>query len=273
MADNNIRVDADIKNPALSEYLGMRIAIGGNEKPDEKAVNENLEKIVAEIVERAMFLVPAELENEPIKDKDGKLSVPAASAISFVVFSDGNGKKYIPIFSDMEQVARWDKASNIHMFTMDFEQVISILSQMGGEEGLVLNPYSDNLMMKRSMVMKWHEQLQISRKGHASHAISTDMADKAYALNPYPFQLMNTLCAAARENEKINAMWLRGIKLNDEHSYLLVVDFTGDRQAALSPLGEAAKKYLGDKPLHIVPKDDGFGGKVVEGITPIYTKS
>lgn len=272
MADNTIRVDADIKNPALSEQLAVRKTICSSGKPDSKTVNENLEMIVSEIVERATFLVPAELECEPTKDNNGNMSVPASAPISFVVFSDGN-QKYIPIFSDNEQVAHWDKASDIHVFSMNFEQLIHILDQMGGDEGLVLNPYSDNLMMKRSMIMKWHEQLQISRRGHASHAISIDMADKAYALNPYPFQLMNILCAAARENENINAMWLRGIKLNDEHSYLLIVDFTGDRQAALSPLGEAAKKFLGDKPLHIVPKDDGFGGKVVEGITPIYTKS
>lgn len=272
MADNNIRVDADIKNPELSEQLAVRKAICSSEKTDGKAVKENLGKIVSEIVERATFLVPAEIECEPTKDKNGISSVPASIPISFVVFSDGS-QKYIPIFSDNEQVARWDKAANIHMFSMNFEQIIHILDQMGGDEGLVLNPYSDNLMMKRSMIMQWHEQLQISRQGHASHAISPDMADKAYALNPYPFQLMNTLCAVARENENINAMWLRGIKLNDEHSYLLIVDFTGDRQSALPPLGEAAKKFLGNKPLHIVPRDEGFGGKVVEGVTPIYTKS
>lgn len=268
MADN-IRVDCDLKNDKIKNLLEQRATAA---KSDPKAVNAVLEKIATEIVEHASFLVPAELAVEPTKDNNGNLSVPSSANISFVIFSLDAQRRYLPVFSTMAELDKWQKPDNVHMFKMDFEHIVHILQQLDSDVGLVLNPYTDALLMKRPMVMKWHEQLQISRNGHASHTIPIEMADKAYALNPLPFQMMNVLCDTARKNPAVNALWLRGIKLNEEHSYLLVVDFTGDRQAALSPLGEAARKFLGNKPLHIVPHDEGFGGKVVEGITPIYTK-
>lgn len=269
----NIIVDRRITNPSLSEHLAVRRTMMENKVSDQKSVTENLENIAREIVEKSTFLVPAEIAGEPVKEKDGSLSVPASVNITFVIFSLDTGKKYLPVFSDMEQVEKWNgKADNVRMFTMDFEHIANILQQMDEDVGMVLNPYTDNLMMKRAMVLKWYETLQISKNGHANHAIPVEMAGSAYALNPYPFQLSNVVCEAAKGVPSINALWLRGIKFNDEHSYLLVVDFTGDRQAAFAPLGEAAKKFIGSKPLHIVQRDDGFGGKVVEGITPIYTK-
>lgn len=269
----NIIVDRKIRNPKLSEHLAVRKTMMQNKVSDEKRVTENLENIARELVENATYLVPAEIPGEPVKEKDGSLSVHASTNINFVIFSLNNGRKYLPVFSDMEQVEKWSgKADNVHMFTMDFEHVAHILQQMEEDVGMVLNPYTDNLMMKRAMVMKWYETFQIAKNGHANHAIPVEMAGSAYALNPYPFQLSNTVCEAAKNVPSINALWLRGIKFNEEHSYLLVVDFTGDRQTALAPLGEAAKKFIGGKPLHIVQRDDGFGGKVVEGITPIYTR-
>ncbi len=272
MADN-IRIDRELRNPKLKELLAVRMEIGKSGNKDEKKLQDTLEQIVAEIVERASFLVPAEINTEPIKEKDGGLSIPASTDLSFTIFSLSETQKFIPIFSDNENLAHWqNKADSIHTVTMNFPSLALLLGQSSGDEGLVLNPYSDNMMIKRDMALKWYEQFQIARNGSASSVISLDKAKDVYTLNPYPFQLSNVLCEAARKTPAINAMWLRGISLNGENSYLLVVDFTGDRWKAVSPLGEAARKFLDNKPLHIVPLDEGFGGKAVQGTSPIYTK-
>ncbi|MGN0683586.1 MAG: enhanced serine sensitivity protein SseB C-terminal domain-containing protein [Oscillospiraceae bacterium] len=269
---NNIIIDQKLTNAKLRTLLGTRMTLGTATEKDVKKIQANLEEIVVEIVENASFLVPAEIPCEPVKQKDGTLAVPSNTEISFVIFSTGENQKYIPIFSDTEEFNKWDKSEKIHAFTIDFTHMVSLLEQSGGTEGLVLNPYSDNMMMNRNVVLKWREQFQIMKNGSASHAISIDKANEVYNLNPYPFQLMNTLCEAARSNADIKQMWLRGINLNNEDSYLLVVDYAGDRKKNFDALGEAAKKFLGDKPLHIVPFDDGFGGKAVQGANPIYTK-
>jgi len=273
MADN-IRIDRELRNPKLKELLGVRMEIGMSGNKDTKKLNDALEKVVYEMVENASFLVPAEIDVEPVKEKDGGLSIPASTNLSFVIFSLENGQKFIPVFSDSEQLARWqDKADNVHTVTMNFPSLALLLEQSTEDEGLVLNPYSDNMMIKREMALRWYEQLQISKNGSANNIITLDKAKDVYTLNPYPFQLSNVLCDAARKIPEIKSIWLRGINLNGEDSYLLIVDFTGDRRKIFPPLGEAAKKFLDNKPLHIVPLDQGFGGKAVEGVTPVYTRA
>ncbi len=268
----NIRIDRELKNPKLTELLAVRTEIGSTGNKDKKKLDDTLQKIVSEMVINASFLVPAEIDAEPAKEKDGGLSIPASTNLAFVIFSQEDGQKFIPIFSDNEQLARWqNKTDKTHTVTMNFASLALLLQQSTENEGLVLNPYSDNMMIKHDMALRWYEQLQISKNGSANNIITLDKAKDVYTLNPYPFQLSNVLCETARKTPAIKALWLRGIKLNGEDSYLLIVDFTGDRQKAFSPLGEAARKFLDNKPLHIVPLDEGFGGKAAEGVTPVYT--
>lgn len=272
MADT-IKLDRELNNKTLNDLLAVRMEFGANGNKDKEKLTDTLEKIVTEMVENAKFLVPVEIAVEPVKDADGGLCIPASANVTFVIFSLDEKQNYIPIFSDTETYNKWeDKAENVHAMTLDFPSLANLLEKSALDEGLVLNPFTDNMMINHDIALKWFEQFQIARNGSASHAIPASMADSAYNLSPYPFQLMNTLCEAARKTPAINAMWLRGINLNNEESYLLIVDFTGDRQKAFSPLGEAARKFLGDKPLHIVPLDEGFGGRAAQGVSPIYTK-
>lgn len=272
MADN-IRIDRELSNPRLRELLGLRMEMGMSGSKDKKKMDETLEKIVSEMVENANFLVPAEISVPLIKEKDGGVSIPASSNLSFTIFALDEKRKFIPIFSDSEKLALWkDRGENVHVVTMNFSGLALLLSQSARDEGLVLNPYSDNMTINRSTALKWFEQFQTSRNGSANGIIPLEKVKDVYTLSPYPFQLSNVLCDAARHTPTINAMWLRGIVLNGEDSYLLIVDFTGERQKAVSPLGEAARKYLGEKPLHIVPFDEGFGGQAVRGVAPIYTR-
>ncbi len=272
MAENNIRIDRELKNPKLRALLATRMDLGTATAQDHKKIQANLEEIVREVVENASFLVPAEVSCEITKEKDGGLSIPAGTDISFVVFSDGKNS-FIPVFSEIDEYKRWEaKADNVHAMTIDFVHLVNLLERSGGTEGLVLNPFSDNMMMSREIIVDWCNHFQLSKNGNVSNAISIDKAKDVYNLAPAPFQLMNTLCEAARNTPAINAMWLRGINLNGEDSYLLIVDFEGNRNTTFAALGEASRKFLGEKPLHIVPRDDGFGGKATEGANPIYTK-
>lgn len=273
MADT-VKIDRVLYNKKLKDLLAVRTELGADGNRDKEKLRETLEKIASEIVENAKFLVPVEASAEIVKDKDGGLCIPASCDVTFTIFSrNGDEEKFIPIFADTESFNKWEgREENVHAMTIDFPSLANLLEKSDSGEGLVLNPFTDNMVIKHDLALKWFEQLQIARNGSASHAIPMSMADEVYNLNPYPFQLSNVLCEAARSTPVINAMWLRGINLNNEDSYLLIVDFAGDRKEAIPPLGEAAKKFLGDKPLHIVPLDEGFGGKAAKGASPIYTK-
>lgn len=269
---NTVKLDRVLYNKTLRDLLDVRMDIGAGGNKEKAKLRNTLERIVAEMVENAKLLIPVQTEVQPSKDKDGGLCIPESADVTFVIFSPDEKQKFFPIFSDTETYNKWEKTEEVHTITMDFASLANLLKKSPAADGLVLNPFTDNMVIKREMALNWFEQFLTARTGGTGRAIPASMAEQAYNLNPYPLQLMNTLCDAARGTPAVKTMWLRGINLNGEDSYLLIVDFTGDRQKAFAPLGEAARKFLGEKPLHIVPLDEGFGGRAAKGVSPIYTK-
>ncbi len=135
----------------------------------------------------------------------------------------------------------------------------------------MINPFSDNMTVSREITLKWLEKKQMMVNGHAQHVISPDSKYEFHSLSPYPMLLSNKLCETAK-SLPVNKMWLRGINLEGNDGYLLVVDFTGDRMATFTELGNSAKQFLSNKSLHMIDCKEKFGKIAIENNIPIFSK-
>ena len=73
--------------------------------------------------------------------------------------------------------------------------------------------------------------------------------------------------------KEIKSIWLKLMIRNEEQSYLLVVDFAGDRKKIFSGLADAARDYLPSRMyIDIVPYNDDFGRKAAENSKPFYQR-
>lgn len=268
---NFITVNEKTKNPKLSALMEKYKSAFAN---DKKAAGEILGQIADELALRAKVLAPVSLSEEPVSEK-GKLVVKDGTNVAFMLLN-GGGNDFMPIFTDNEEFAKWDAGDDKlpYNMTLDFDSCASVLESNAKCWGLVVNPFSDNLQIPRSMALNWFEQKQIHTKGHARHVITSDTPAEVYAPDPYPMVLSNKLCEAAKGLAGVNALWLRGVRLNGSDGYLLIADISEDGNKLIFPtLGEAAKPHLNGLPLHIVTADNDFGRNSIDNVLPIYSKN
>lgn len=265
-----LNINKDIDNSALNELLEQRRML---DKSDRNATNELSARLATEIVMKATLLGVVNFSKEPVKNEDGELELAKGSNMNFVLLdSTKSGGKYFPVFTDKKAIDDWGGVKDYYTVQVGFENLAGLILTGDTCDGMVLNVGTDNLVIERSVIASWNERKQIVEKGHADNVITNNTPLEIYPANPYPLQLSNKLCEAAKAIKGVNNLWLRGITLNGEAGYLLVVDFTGDRQPIFSKLGEAGKEFLGRMPLHLVPFSDDFGKNAVDKVVPIYSK-
>ena len=264
-----LNINKDIDNSVLNELLAQRRTM---DKNDRNTVNELSERLATEIVMKAALLGLVNFSKEPVKDKNGELSIEKGTNMNFMLVDSQKQGKYFPVFTDRQAIEKWGGVQNYYTVQVGFENLAGLILTGDTCNGIVLNVGTDNLIIDRNVLASWNERKQISEKGHAENVITNNTPLEIYAPNPYPLQLSNRLCETAKEISEVKNLWLRGITLNGEAGYLLVVDFSGDRHPIFAKLGEAGKTFLGKMPLHLVPFNDQFGKNAVEKVMPIYSK-
>lgn len=264
-----LNINKDIDNSVMNELLARRKTM---DKNDKDAVNELSARLATEIVMKAALLGLVNFSKEPVKNENGELEIAKGSNMNFMLLDSENKGKYLPVFTDKRAIEKWGGAKDYYTVQMGFENLAGLILTGDVCSGMVLNVGADNLVIERSVIAAWNEKKQIVEKGHADNVITNNTPLEIYPANPYPLQLSNKLCEAAKGIKGVNSLWLRGITLNGEAGYLLVVDYSGERQPIFSKLGEAGKEFLGRMPLHLVPYSDDFGKNAVDKVVPIYSK-
>lgn len=265
----NLNIDKNIDNSTLNSLLAQRAALNKNDKHAVAALSARLGE---EIVMKAVYLAVVNFSKPLVKGENGELAMQSDSNMNFILLDSSNSDKYFPVFTDRNAIDKWGGVKDYHTVQITFDNLASLVLTGESCKGMILNVGTDNLVIERNIVAGWNERKQIAVKGHASSVITGDTPLELYPLNPFPQKLSDKLSKTAGEIEQVNRLWLHGITLNGEQGYLLVADFSDDRQLVFSKLGEASKEFLGSLPLHIVPFADEFGKKAVEGLEPIYSK-
>lgn len=265
----NIYVDQKLENPSIRTLLEKRKSVDLNNKEETTSI---MNELISEIVFNSKFLSPVNISKPPVYDAEGKLMLTPDTSITFVLLDNGKGERFFPIFTETAELEKWENLQTPTTVQLEFDRYAAMLDRNDNCEGIVINPFSDNLLVNKQIVTRWFEKKQIMQNGHAQHVITPDSDYEFLTLSPYPMQLSNKLCETAKTVAGINRMWLRGIRLNGEEGFLLVVDFTGDRLAVFSELGNAAKPYLEAKSIHVVSVEDNFGKLAVDKVLPIYSR-
>ncbi len=265
----NLNIDKNIDNSTLNGLLAQRASVNKNDKHAVAALSARLGE---EIVMKANYLAVVNFSKPLVKGENGEMAMQHDTNMNFILLDSSNAGKYFPVFTDKNAIDKWGGVKDYHTVQITFDNLADFVLTGKACNGMIINVGTDNLVIERNVVAGWYERKQISVKGHASSVITGDTPLELYPLNPFPQKLADKLKNTAGEIEQVNRLWLHGITLNGEQGYLLVADFSDDRQLVFSKLGEASKEFLGALPLHIVPFSDEFGKKTVEELEPFYSK-
>ena len=237
-----IDVNKPLTNPKLSELFKKRDAIDPN---DRDAIIACMNEIVEETVTNARFLSVVHIDQENIKpDENGNVTFDRGTKINFVQLNGPENKPYFPVFTDWEQLRKWEdyKDGDVNTMILSFDDYFTMTRDQGS--GIVINPFGNNILFTNEDMLRFNRIKELNQRGHAEHVITEET--KAVIGDPavYPTEMMEAMKTHAKKQKNINAMWLKLMENKGEKSFLITVDFTGDRAKTFDGIAAAAKPHI-----------------------------
>jgi hypothetical protein len=264
----NIDVNKPVENPELSRLLNEY-----NSTENEEKRNDLLDYIAQEFALNSNLLSVIKVDDNTIVEKNGQKYFKEDSKISFVQFTSPDNQVYFPAFTDWKELRRGDQFKNEYIKTliMSFEDYYAMVKDNGA--GVVINPFSHNLVFSNGNLRYMKQRKDIVEKGHSEVTVEKDTHVMIGEPEIYPEAMVKALSDYSKGVREIKSVWLKLMVRDREQSYLLVVDFTGDKQKIFSGLAAAAKDYLpSNMYIDMVPLNDDFGRDATKSGKPFYQR-
>ncbi|MBQ6478735.1 MAG: enhanced serine sensitivity protein SseB [Erysipelotrichaceae bacterium] len=263
-------MDVDVKKPIENPRLKMLL----NEfsRQDETGRNASAEAVAEELAMNARLLAVINIDENNIEHKeDGTAVFKQDSKISFEMFKDTKGTDYLPVYTDWDELKKNENYKNIHVNTLilSFDDISAITAD---KAGTVVNPFSHNFVITPSNLVSMKRHKEYLTKGYTSNVVEKETTVQIGDPADYPTEMAEAIRQYAKTDKAIKAIWLKRMIRENEESYLLVVDFDGDRNAVFSSIASVATSHLHNGiPVDMVPLHDRFGQNAATG-EPFYRR-
>ena len=258
-----------INNPVLVQAMDAMKA-DRNPKTESAFVNA---------LKAGRFLVPADVNTVQAAqaNPDGTVQLKDQPQIKFVLFSNPNGERFFPLFTDAAEINKWPDREKHQMAAITYSDLCEFFKrEMDKGEGktdmtgIVINPYAQNIMVPADSMLK------ILNTESLAPGTKIQIGD----LKEKPEELLNALLDIMPNEADIEKAYLRVMKREDKQNpnFLLVLDINvetlGDAgvKALFDRVAEVAKPHLRGVELAIVPASNNFGQAALKNAVPFYEK-
>ena len=221
-------------------------------------MSDCMNELLDEIAFHARFLTVATI----LKD----------TVISFEGINDVNGNHFIVAYTDWESLRRDPRHpdDDVETVVLSFDDYCEMVKN--NCSGIAINPFSDNYVMPKELIQHVKEIKEMQQSGHCEKVVQKDTKVQVGEPAEYPVQMIDAISKAAKTDRRVNAIHLKLMVNGDEKSYILIVDFNGDRNEVFGLLANAGKPFLPEGMyLDIVPISDNSWKKVADN-KPFYRK-
>lgn len=226
-------------------------------------------------MKQARFLCPANVSQvqNAVANADGTVELKDQPQIQFILFNNSDGNRFFPLFTDAAELQKWGDAANHQRAALNFRDVCHFLKNppQGIEiAGVVLNPYSQNVLVPQDSLLKMLN----------TEALAPGTKIQIGTLKEQPTELLDALTPFLSEQEEVSKAYLRIMKRDDKQNpnFLLILDIDvaalGDAgvKTLFDGVAEVAKPHLRGVELAIVPASNNFGAAALKDAEPFYTK-
>ena len=231
-------------------------------KIDEDNSPELDNEILEEIIMKANFL--SYINSNELESTFGN--------INFNVLKTDDNKTYLPAFTDLEELSKWGIPANMNTITLNFDDYAEIILDNDSIDGLVINPFGDYYIISKEGLKELKEMKKERLK---VNEIKIESNSKILISEPkhYPTIMMEAITNCCNDLGNINKAWLLEMMTEKDRSWLLVLDFEGDKNYTFSKISQAARNYLGNIYLDMLPYEDDFARNSVQNHKAFYTKN
>ena len=248
MSENRIKIE----NPSLKEAM--------------RGLKENKEDDFIRELLKARLLCPAKIEGAPeVKTGEGPMQI--GGKLTMFALKAQDGASYLMAFTDGEELYKWRQNNNEKALVWALPQYAGILEKPDcPHAGFVINPFGENVIIKKEYLNKIRQKLRIVRKPIVLGGEEELVTD----YSTFPEGLVEALCAYMKESGDISRAYLINMVKENEQDYLLVVKTSENPRYLFPCIANAASPYLQGKKMNILPIESELAAAAIRGIKPIF---
>ncbi len=260
--------EADVNKPVVNPRLkGLLL------ERDHTIIEDLTGNILEEVAVNAIFLSVIMLSQEPTDTGDGTAVFQKDSTMQFPMLTSTDGHCFYPVFTDWAEIYKWEQRPGDRTMILTFDSYAAMVLE-GEAEGIVINPFSDNLVLDKKLLEHLRMQKDIQTKGVSKQTVKKDTQVLLGDPKEYPTEMVAALKDYLRTESRVSAAWLRLLVKPEEgeQSYLVVVDCTGDERDIFDNIAKAARPYMNGMYVDMVSVRQDFGRKAAQGAEPFYSR-
>lgn len=231
-----------------------------------KESHELEEEIYTEVANSARFLSVVTLKEDSTPENP-KFDLP-------VLTTAGHGLLFYPVFTDMEELRKWNSDENAQVAVLTFDDYAEMVLRDSKVQGIVVNPRTTNFPIERDMIDYLRTQKSFFGKLAIEQMFQQEKGGPAFSEpSPYPTAMAEAVRAAMTEAVGIRRAWLRLMENEGEKSYLIVIDAEGgEAERCYGPVSSAALPHFDGLYLDLISFEDDLGKRAADGVEPFYCK-
>lgn len=262
-----------MKNVNVLNSKGLLDAIAAMK---ENNTPENQSNMMDKMV-NAQYLAPVTITPPP--EINGSmatnLELPPDAQIRFHMIESGKGERFFLAFTSFDEMKKWRANPNVQSIIVTFDDYAGMLKRAEKEDsiaGFVIDPFGANLIFAKDQTIAIKELKDKRENSAVKRTIAEGKEIYVGAPVNYPTELVEAVKAYLETQNGVKNAYLQ-LKVQDEdESYLIVLEYEGDKQKLFNGLAAAARPYLSGMFLDIMGTESELGGKIAEKADAFYTK-
>lgn len=257
-------VNKPITNP---DFLAAVDAMRQDNSP------ENRNKAITEMM-KAHFLAPVTIDPPPPAQEPGQpIQLGPGSKINFHLITNADNLKFFMAFTDWDELYKWQRNEGQQTVILTFDDYASlILKEDCDADGYVINPFGVNVVFTREQVRSLKEQKDLIEKGASIRTLNKNEPVKIGQPRVLPQELLDALSAQMKQMKNIASAYFAIMQQGEMQSFLIVVDFEGEKQEVFGALAEVARPHLGPMVISFTELDSELGENATRDQAPFYQK-
>lgn len=223
------------------------------------------EELFWEEIFKAKFLCPVNMEIGKTTQKENhKIVLGEGTSIALASINNEQSEHFLMAFTDWDELKKWKQHSNQQTLVLSYEDYQGIILKNDSVyQGMVINPFGENIVLDRQMLANTKKNGHIIQKGES---VMIGIPKE------YPADMVNKLKEYFAKMQNVDKAYLLWMIRGKESSYLLVLDSPMSPQQLFPLIGRICKPFLKGKLLDMVLANSGLGKSAIEGHPPFFSR-
>lgn len=237
---------------------------------------ENQSHMLDLLVE-AKFFTPVSITPAPdtVDGMMAHITLPPDAKIRFHMIENGKGQSFFLAFTSFDEMKKWRPNQDNQTIVSSFDDYANMVKRAVGDGqvgGFVIDPFGANMLFTKEQTIMIKEVKDGRASDGNKHRIKE--GEEVYYGEPlnYPTEMAEAVKNYLEKTNNVSGAYLQLMCQGNEESYLIVVDYDGDKQSLFEGIAEAAKPYLNDMCLDILGVENELGERIANRAKPFYEK-